>query len=367
MESWVVETQQTQGGDPVEERIPWISRPERRRLLREGRKSDSTETFERFRIVAMLSGGRSVNAVARLLDVAIAHVSRTQSRFLRGGKSALYDQRRTNGDRKVTPEFLEALTTTLISSPPDFGWMRPTWTRELLCIVMQERGFARIAVCTMGRALHQIGARLGSPKPFVLCPWSRERKERVLKQIRRLEANASKEEPVLYADEVDVHLNPKIGHDWMLPGLQRGVRTPGQNKKFYLAGALDVRTGRLHATGHGSKSSRLFVQLLFHLVSRYRRARRIHLILDNYVIHSSQVTARALASLGGRVVLHFLPPYCPDHNRIERVWLDFHANVTRNHRCRTLDELLDHARRFLLAYRWRRAQTQETKYLRMAA
>ncbi|MGH7731054.1 MAG: transposase [Candidatus Eiseniibacteriota bacterium] len=52
--------------------------------------------------------------------------------------------------------------------------------------------------------------------------------------------------------------------------------------------------------------------------------------------------------------LHFLPPYCPSENRIERLWLDLHADVTRNHRCRTIDELLGAvhgylARRFDLA------------------
>ena len=367
MESWVVETQPTIEGGPVGERIAWISRPARRRLIREGRKSRNPETYERFRIVAMLAGGASVNEVARRMEVAIAHVSRTRARFVRGGVEALYDQRKGNGARKVTAAFLESLAEILVSSPPDFGWMRPTWTRELLCIVMCEKGFARVAVCTMGRALHQIGARLKSPKPFVLCPWSEARRERVLREIRRLEANASAAEPVLYADEVDIDLNPKIGLDWMLPGVQRGVRTPGKNEKFYLAGALDVRTGRIHATGHFKKSSALFIKLLFHVAGRYRKAKRIHLILDNYVIHSSRATARALASLGDRVVLHFLPPYCPDHNRIERVWLDFHANVTRNHRCRSLVELLDNARRFLDDYRWRRASNHATNYLRLAA
>lgn len=34
--------------------------------------------------------------------------------------------------------------------------------------------------------------------------------------------------------------------------------------------------------------------------------------------------------------LPFLPPYCPDHNKIERVWQDLHANVTRNHNCPTI-------------------------------
>ncbi len=38
--------------------------------------------------------------------------------------------------------------------------------------------------------------------------------------------------------------------------------------------------------------------------------------------------------------LHFLPPYSPLHNRIEHLWRELHANVTRNHRCKTLPELL---------------------------
>ena len=39
---------------------------------------------------------------------------------------------------------------------------------------------------------------------------------------------------------------------------------------------------------------------------------------------------QALAEWGDRICLHFLPPYCPNHNRIERVWKDLHDNVTRD-------------------------------------
>jgi hypothetical protein len=35
----------------------------------------------------------------------------------------------------------------------------------------------------------------------------------------------------------------------MLRGEQRRIVTPGKNEKFYLAGALEVRTGVLHTTG----------------------------------------------------------------------------------------------------------------------
>jgi hypothetical protein len=47
----------------------------------------------------------------------------------------------------------------------------------------------------------------------------------------------------------------------------------------------------------------------------------------------------------GRIVLHLLPPYCPDDNKIERhLWRNLHANVTRNHKCRTMDELMAEVR-----------------------
>jgi len=50
------------------------------------------------------------------------------------------------------------------------------------------------------------------------------------------------------------------------------------------------------------------------------------------------------------VVLHFLPPHCPDDNKIERVWLDLHANVTRNHRCKSMEELMVQVIAFMRAY-----------------
>ena len=185
-------------------------------------------------------------------------------------------------------------------------------------------------------------------------------------EIRKLEGRASRSEPVLYSDEVDVHLNPKIGRDWMLPGTQRRIVTPGKNQKFYLAGALDVRTGVVHTTGGPSKNADLFCELLRLLDRTYPSARRVHLVVDNYCIHDAHSVQRLLEELGGRVVLHFLPPYCPDANRIERVWQDFHANVTRNHRCKTLNQLLSNARRYLQAYRWRRL-TGAAPVLQMAS
>lgn len=346
-------------------KIPQMRREERRRLVRLGQRSGDPQTALRFLAVARLGTGRSTVQVAEELEMARSTVVTAADRFCRFGVDGLYDQRHSNGMRKANDDFHQRVAELLSRTPDFFGWQRPTWTRELLCLQMKREGWPEVAVCTMGRVLARLGARLGMPKPIVLCPWKRDARERRLAEIRALEARASAAEPVLYEDEVDIHLNPKIGRDWMLPGEQRRVVTPGKNEKFYLAGALDVRTGKLHVTGADSKNAALFCDLLRLIAATYPRARRIHLIVDNYGIHSAKATQAALAELGGRIVLHFLPPYCPDANRIERVWQDLHANVTRNHRCKTMNHLLGNARRYLNAYVWR--QVTGSAALRQAA
>ena len=112
---------------------------------------------------------------------------------------------------------------------------------------------------------------------------------------------------------------------------------------------MDARTGRLTWVQGLRKTSSLFLELLYPLATRtYRTARRIHVILDNYGIHDSLQVNLALATeKGRRLKLHFLPPYCPDHNRIERVWEDLHGNVTRNHSCPTMEQLMDQVKIYL--------------------
>src|SRR5262249_36728337 len=149
-------------------------------------------------------------------------------------------------------------------------------------------GQARVSVATMGRALAQLGASLKAAKPVVGCPWPGWKRRRRLYELRCLETYAKPGEVVLYADEVDIHLNPKVGRDWCLPGQRRVVVTPGNNQKKYLAGALNYRTGQLTWVEGTSKASALFIKLLWRLAGEYRRARRIHLIVDNASIHSSK-------------------------------------------------------------------------------
>jgi transposase len=165
-------------------------------------------------------------------------------------------------------------------------------------------------------------------------------------------ATLPRDEVAVYKDEVEVHLNPTIGHDWMGYGQQKEVLTPGKNVKRYLAGALDVRTGQRHVVEEPKTDSGLFVRRLGKLDRHYASAGKIHVILDNYGIHDSKRVVWALVEAKGRIRLHPLPPYCPNDNKIERAWQDLHAEVTRNHTCPDSDSLMQE----VYAYLHRRAQ-----------
>jgi putative transposase len=109
-----------------------------------------------------------------------------------------------------------------------------------------------------------------------------------VRRIRRLLAQLGPNETAVFQDEVDVHLNPKIGSCWMPRGQQATVVTPGNNEKRHVAGSLHWRTGGLLVSPPGRRrDSRLFVNHLDDLRRRLRGFRRIHVICDNAAFHRS--------------------------------------------------------------------------------
>ena len=226
----------------------------------------------------------------------------------------------------------------LQKTPRDFGFFRSRWScacwrcccRSGKAFAQRRDGPARLARDAIRVASAAAGGRPGDPDH-----------EAKLRRIRRLLAAVPPSETVVFQDEVDVHLNPKIGSQWMVRGQQAEVVTPGNNEKRHLAGSLHWRTGTLLLSSPGTRrNAQLFLAHLDDLRSRLRGFQKIHVICDNARFHDCQAVREYLAKWGHRVELHYLPKYAPETNPIERVWWHLHETITRNHRCRTLDELL---------------------------
>ncbi|HJS81820.1 MAG TPA: IS630 family transposase, partial [Nitrososphaera sp.] len=158
-----------------------------------------------------------------------------------------------------------------------------------------------------------------------------------LARIRRIFEHLGARQVLLFADELDIHLLPKVGYQWMEEGTQLEVMTPGSNEKNYLAGALDLLSGQIVHCIWFRKTSGLFIDLLKLIEQTYPSCdyEQIFVVVDNYRIHKSKQVERWLAQ-HQRIELVYLPTYCPRANPIERAFGDVHDKCTRNHKRKRL-------------------------------
>jgi transposase len=245
----------------------------------------------------------------------------------------------------------------LSKTPRDFGFFRTRWSCALLALLLWEQERIRISPETVRRGMRQMEFVWRRPRP-VVGPRDPEY-EAKLRKLRRLTASLPADETLVFEDEVDIHLNPKIGACWMPRGEQAEVVTPGNNEKRHLAGSLHWRTGSLLLSPPGQRrNADLFVAHLDDLRRRLRSYRVIHVVCDNARFHDCRKVQAFLAQHPGRIVLHFLPKYAPETNPIERIWWHVHETLTRNHRCQSIEELLDDV------YSW---TAQQNFYLQTAS
>ena len=229
-----------------------LSQSQRKELRRLAMRAKGAGMRCRCKVVLALVQGTTPTMITQGGLCAKSQVYRIAERFLTEGLAGLADGREDNGVRKITRVYESELLGLVEESPRESGYRRPTWTQELLILVLAERIGITISASAMSRLLSRLGIGLKRPKPIVNCPWKKAHRSRRLRAIQRLVADLPADEVVLYLDEVDIHLNPKIGPDWTRRGRQKEVLTPGCNQKRYLAGAWDPRTRRLiYVEGRG--------------------------------------------------------------------------------------------------------------------
>lgn len=311
-----------------------LSARERKRCLQIYRQARSAR---RALVLLLLTEGWSYRQIGRAVLASPTLVRAVKRDFASGGVDGVLGQEPTTF--MVAGWLLSVVRWLLSKSPQDFGFFRSRWSCALLAMLLWEQEGVRLSAETVRRGLHQRQFVWRRPRP-VVGPQDGQY-EAKLRKIRNLVAHLSADETIVFQDEVDVHLNPKIGSMWMPRGRQAEVTTPGNNDKRHLAGSLHWRTGRLLVSAPSTRrNARLFLAHLDDLRGSLRSYRVIHVVCDNARFHTCRAVQAYLAIWGHRIQLHYLPKYAPQTNPIERVWWHLHETITRNHRCRTIDELL---------------------------
>jgi transposase len=317
-------------------------RPEQRNALLDSyRRHPDPAVRLRAHIILLLADGYAWAVIAAALFCSTRTIARWKGRFQDGGVDALLGRPPGKpsawGTRWVSA--LVAWVTT--RCPRDFGFRRSRWCCEALALVLRQVHHVAVSRETVRRWLHLGQLVYRRPRP-VVGPEDPER-EATLAKLRAVARDLADDEIIVFEDEVDINLNPKIGAMWMPRGQQAEVVTPGDNEKRYLAGSLNARTGALLTTAGAPKQGRnadLFTRHLDDLRGALRRYRVIHVFCDSAKAHKCRKVDRYLEGHGERVRIHYLPKRAPETNPIERVWWHLHDEITRNHRCQTMEELL---------------------------
>lgn len=319
-----------------------LSSKERKALLEWRKTGETHEQRLRAHLLLLLADGWAWATIIGVLYTSSSTINRWRQRFLEGGLAAVIEtpSRRLSRLGLLWIGVVFRWVTTL--TPMDFGFIRSRWSCGTVVMLLKEDHGVRVGRETVRRWLHQKDLVYRRPRP-VLGPKDPQRSYK-LRKIRALLRQLPTSEIAVFEDEVDVNTNPKIGSMWMRRGQQAEVATPGTNTKRYLAGSLNWRTGELILTAGDKRNADLFLTHLDELRRRYRRYRVIHVICDNARFHKAALCRKVqeyLAKWGDRIKLHYLPTYAPETNPIERVWWHLHEEITRNHRCKNIDELLD--------------------------
>jgi putative transposase len=327
----------------------------RRELLDHYRRSTEPEVRLRAHILLLLAGGHPWATIGAVLFCSPGTISRWKARFEREGVDAVFGRPRGRKRSGIHIWAVLVVRWVLSCSPTEFRFARSRWSCEAAAVVLREDYRVTVGRETVRLWLRDAGLVWRRPRP-VIRPKDPDR-QRKLWALRALLHGLPANETAVFMDEVDVNLNPKVGCQWMTRGEQAAVETPGSNEKRYLAGSIHWRTGRVLLTEGKPKEGRgaaLFCRHLDDLRRALRRYQVIHVVCDNAGTHTperSKLVRAYLGEWGQRVKVHYLPKYAPDTNPIERVWWRLHEAVTRNHRCRSMDELLD------LTFEWFETRT----------
>ena len=136
------------------------------------------------------------------------------------------------------------------------------------------------------------------------------------------------DEPILFGDGVHPTMATKITCGWIRKGKTKEIETTASRTRMNIMGALNLETMNVLIAEYTTLDSKAMENFFQKLRQSYQKAPQIHFILDQGAYNVSLHTKEAAARYG--IKLHFLPPYSPNLNPIERLWKVMNEHVRNN-------------------------------------
>lgn len=281
--------------------------------------------------------GVEANTVAELFSVSSRTLSRWILRFNSRGADGLIERARSGRPRKITVS-QSATYKELIEEPQRAGHHH--WTGRKFHGYLRDELEHEVGYRTVIRWLHDNDYRLKVPQPWP----DRQDEQQRSKWLEELQVLLRDPDVELwYADECGVEGDPRPRRRWAKVGEKARITKNGDHMRMNVCGAVCPRTGQLYALEFNHSNRLAFQAFLDHANTdvTFSRKRNI-LIVDNASWHKS-------ASLKwGAFEPLFLPPYSPDLNPIERLWLLIKAEWFSDFIAKDKDQLIERLDKALL-------------------
>ena len=153
-------------------------------------------------------------------------------------------------------------------------------------------------------------------------------KQRVfIEQYTALKETLGSDEEIYFIDAVHPEHQSQAVCGWIKKGVQKTLQTSGKQLRLHFAGALCLTGMKIFAEEYKTVDADAMLDF-FRKLEKQAEAEVIHVILDNARSNKNKKLEEFLKS--SRIKVHYLPPYSPNLNPIERLWKILRENTVYN-------------------------------------
>lgn len=276
---------------------------------------------DRIKAVLSLNRGMDYSELAAVLLLDEATLRRYVKQFREKGLPGLLECHYAGGQSRLT-------ITQETELKIYFQTNTPRTAQAVVKYVWDTYGVA-FSVIGITKLLHRLGFSYKKPK---VIPGKADliKQATFLQAYQGIKADLKPNDQIYFVDSTHPEHNTKPSYGWILKGKKNDkfVKTNTGRERLNLNGALSLKDKTAVVLEEETINSGSAVRLFKRLAARQPTG-KIHLILDNASYHHSKAV-KAWLKRHRRFKLHFLPPYSPNLNLIERLWRFFHQQVTWN-------------------------------------
>jgi transposase len=326
----------------------------------DGRKLDSSALYQlRLQAIRLREAGRSGIEIAEITGLSAEWLSRIWKKYQKEGLDGLKPQirgRQIGTNRTLDAKQEEEIRKTLETSTPDqHNLPRALWSREAICMLMEDRFGIKMPLRTISLYLQRWNFTYQRPlrrsyaqQPEAVQKWLDEEYPRIAQEA--LEEKAE----IYWCDETGVR-NENQGVRGFSPMGQTPVfnvepKRYGINMISAVTNLGELRFMMYKNTLTGS----LLTQFLSRLTSSGKKdGSRVYVILDNLRAHHSKKLKDWVKAHEKQIRVCYLPSYSPELNPDEYLNNHLKQDLRKRGHARTQEELEGRVRRFMMKLRHR--------------